>query len=51
MLDPNDIMAAPSFVNREGDNYQLQGDSPAKNAGDDGTDLGAYGGSDPLVDW
>jgi hypothetical protein len=47
--NPNDIMADPRFG--DGDNiYTLKSDSPAKNAGDDGNDLGAYGGSDPMDD-
>ncbi|MDY6988208.1 MAG: right-handed parallel beta-helix repeat-containing protein [Thermodesulfobacteriota bacterium] len=50
--NPNDIMAAPLFVSiTEGsEDYHLQSGSPAENAGDDGTDMGAYGGIDPL-DW
>jgi hypothetical protein len=47
---PHDIMADPKFQDMDADNYQLQGISPAKNAGDDGNDMGAYGGSDPMVD-
>ena len=45
----NDILADPAFVSRAADNYQLQVGSPAENAGDDGTDLGAYGGADPIA--
>jgi hypothetical protein len=39
-------MANPMFV----DGYHLDGLSPAINAGDDNTDMGAYGGSDPMDD-
>jgi hypothetical protein len=52
-----EIFADPLFKNMAGDNYGLQrvsegdpNDSPAIDAGDDGYDMGAYGGSDPL-DW
>jgi parallel beta-helix repeat protein len=59
--DPNDILKDPKFQDMDNDNYTLQGDSPAIDAGDpnssyndatDGTrnDMGAYGGPDPL-DW
>ena len=40
----NNIIADPKFVEVDPDYYQLQADSPAKNAGDDGSDMGAYGG-------
>jgi hypothetical protein len=51
LIYPNDIMMDPLFVNRAGDNYQLQSGSPAiTNPGDDGTQRGAYGGMDP-IDW
>ncbi len=43
-----EIFANPSFVNAASDDYHLQETSPAKNAGDDLTDMGAYGGSDPI---
>jgi parallel beta-helix repeat protein len=46
----HDVIADPVFVDMAADNYRLTAGSPARNAGDDGTDLGAYGGSDP-VDW
>jgi hypothetical protein len=49
LLYPNDMIADPLFVNRGTDNYQLQADSPAKGAGDDGNDLGAYGGQNPIT--
>jgi hypothetical protein len=45
----NEIFANPLFVNAASDDYHLQGTSPAKNAGDDLTDMGAYGGSDPIA--
>jgi len=44
----NEMFQDPLFVDKANDNYRLQTDSPAKNAGDDGTDMGAYGGSDPI---
>jgi hypothetical protein len=51
MDDPHDIIADPLFVNTSPgqEDYHLQAGSPAKNAGDDGNDMGAYGG-DP-IDW
>jgi hypothetical protein len=49
LLYPNDMIADPLFVDRAGDDYQLQGTSPAKSAGDDSNDLGAYGGQDPIT--
>jgi hypothetical protein len=33
-----------------GDNYHLIGDSPASGTGENGTDMGAYGGDEPLDD-
>jgi len=42
--NPNDIMADPQFTDKDNDDYTLQSGSPAEDAGDDGTDLGAYGG-------
>ncbi|MEA1866732.1 MAG: right-handed parallel beta-helix repeat-containing protein [Thermodesulfobacteriota bacterium] len=45
----DEIFANPLFVDAANDNYHLQGTSPAKNAGDDLTDMGAYGGSDPIT--
>jgi hypothetical protein len=47
---PNNIIGDPLFTNIGGHDYTLQGSSPAKNAGDDGEDMGAYGGSYP-IDW
>jgi len=48
--NPNDIMADPQFTDKDNDDYTLQSGSPAEDAGDDGTDMGAYGGTDP-IDW
>ena len=45
---PNDVMAEPSFVDMTNDNFQLT--DPSTYPGDDGTQRGAYGGSDPIVD-
>lgn len=39
-----------TFVNGELGNYQLKDESPAKNAGTDGTDIGIYGTSSPFND-
>jgi hypothetical protein len=60
MLNPHDIMDDPEFVDKDADVYQLQGTSPAINAGDPNdayddkdtsrNDMGAYGGPNPL-DW
>ena len=47
--NPNDIIDDPQFV-PELDNYHLDNGSPAENAGEGGADMGAYGGSDPMVD-
>ncbi|MBW1858677.1 MAG: right-handed parallel beta-helix repeat-containing protein [Deltaproteobacteria bacterium] len=46
----HDIISDPMFVDMAADNYRLTASSPARNAGDDGTDMGAYGGSNP-IDW
>ena len=45
----NELFADPLFVDRAGADYQLPAGSPAKNSGDDGNDMGAYGGSDPIT--
>jgi hypothetical protein len=57
MDDPHDIIADPLFKDMPGHDYRLQrvsegdaNDSPAINAGDDGYDMGAHGGYDP-IDW
>ncbi len=44
--DPNDIVADPMFVSITpgSEDFHLQVGSPAINAGDDGDDMGAYGG-------
>ena len=47
--NPNEIIADPLFENMPNDDYHLQSGSPAENAGDDGFDMGAYGGSDPIT--
>lgn len=46
--NPDEIFANPLFVDAANDDYHLQESSPAKYAGDDLTDMGAYGGSDPI---
>lgn len=48
MDGPNNIIGDPLFTNMGADDYTLQSLSPAKAAGDDGNDMGAYGGSDPI---
>ena len=45
----HEIFDNPLFVNAANDNYHLQSGSPAENAGDDGSDMGAYGGADPIA--
>ena len=45
----NEIFNNPLFVDPDNDDYHLQSGSPAKNAGDDLNDMGAYGGSDPIT--
>ncbi len=47
--NPNEIITDPLFMDMPNDDYQLQSGSPAENAGDDGFDMGAYGGSDPIT--
>ncbi len=47
--NPNEIFADPLFVDHAGGNYHLQAGSPASDAGDDGNDMGAYGGTDPIT--
>lgn len=44
----HDIMDDPLFKDKANDDYDLQAGSPAKNAGDDGDDIGAYGGTFPI---
>jgi hypothetical protein len=48
MDGPHDIIADPLFVNMDDDNYHLQDLSPGKDAGDDGSDMGCYGGAYPI---
>ena len=45
----NELFTDPLFIDRAGANYQLQSDSPAKGSGDDGKDMGAFGGSEPIT--
>jgi parallel beta-helix repeat protein len=47
---PHDIMDDPLFADMGADIYTLQTGSPAKDGGEAGVEMGAYGGSDPL-DW
>ncbi len=47
--NPGELFADPLFVDRAANDYRLQAASPARNAGDDGNDLGAFGGSDPIT--
>jgi parallel beta-helix repeat protein len=46
--NPDEIFANPLFVDHAGRDYHLQPGSPGTGAGDDGNDMGAYGGSDPI---
>ena len=39
----------PQFVNSGNDDYRVQDGSPCDGTAHDGTDMGAYGGSDPLT--
>ena len=48
--NPNDIVADPKFVDMDGDDYHLDTGAPPIGAGALGVDMGAYGGSDPMVD-
>lgn len=43
------INTNPVFMNVSNDDYRVSGSSPCHNAAHDGTDMGAYGGSDPLT--
>lgn len=47
--NPNEIFADPMFFDHAGGDYHLQAGSPAVGAGNDGNDMGAYGGSDPIT--
>jgi len=46
MDDPHDIIADPVFesITPGSEDFHLKAGSPAINAGDDGDDMGAYGG-------
>lgn len=46
--DENNIFLGSDNNSTDGQ-YQLKENSPAKNAGEDGVDLGAFGGPDPYV--
>ena len=50
--DPGDILDNPDFVNMTtgSEDYQLDTGSPGIGAGEGGTDMGAWGGADPM-DW
>jgi hypothetical protein len=43
------INVNPVFVNAAGNDYRVSAGSPCHSAAHDGTDMGAYGGSDPLT--
>ncbi len=47
--NPHEIFADPLFADRAAADYRLQAGSPAENSGNDGNDMGAFGGSDPIV--
>jgi hypothetical protein len=47
---PNNMVSDPEFVNTASDDYRLDATSIAIGAGDDGNDLGAYGGDYPVDD-
>jgi hypothetical protein len=49
LANANEKFDNPLFVNMADDDYHLQVGSPAENAGDDGNDMGAYGGADPIA--
>ncbi|MGA1871038.1 MAG: nitrous oxide reductase family maturation protein NosD [bacterium] len=48
LYDPDDILADPMF--QDTNNYQLQSNSPAKDGGYVGGEMGAWGGS-KAIDW
>ncbi len=47
--NPHELFEDPMFVDRAAGDYHLQAGSPGKGSGDDGNDMGAYGGSDPIT--
>jgi hypothetical protein len=49
LANANEKFDNPLFVNMAGDDYTLLAGSPAEGKGDDLTDMGAYGGSDPIT--
>ncbi len=52
MDDPHDIIADPVFesITPGSEDFHLKAGSPAIDAGDDGDDMGAYGGPNPIDD-
>lgn len=47
----HDFVANPAFVDKAVDDYRLLASSPAQLTDENGTQIGAYGGFDPLIDW
>ena len=45
----NMVHSDPQFVHQTGDDYHVKSGSPCHNTAHDGTDMGAYGGTDPLT--
>ncbi|MFH1675421.1 MAG: PKD domain-containing protein [bacterium] len=43
------VYTNPEFLNIAGDDYRVAGTSPCHGNAHDGTDMGAYGGTDPLT--
>jgi hypothetical protein len=43
------VFQNPMFMNSAGDDYRVSDGSPCDGTAHDGTDMGAYGGSDPLT--
>jgi hypothetical protein len=43
------VYSNPMFINQSGDDYRVQVGSPCSGTAHDGTDMGAYGGDDPLT--
>ena len=46
--NPHELFADPHFIDRANQDYRLQSSSPGKNGGTGGTEMGAYGGSQPI---